>query len=132
MNGARRTPEPAPAVTSEERAGLLEPPDGLSVAEAKHWRALAPQAIARSTLVPATEAGFRELCARLAQVEAFDAKIVLVGADTLDALPFLKERRSWAKELNTSLKDFRLTGFGKPEFSDKPKKAVNPFAQVAG
>lgn len=134
MDGARReaASELPPAISAAERASLLDPPADLTDAEKKHWSRLAPLAIARDTLVPATEAGFRELCARMAQVEAFDAKIVMVGRDTLDALPFQKERRSWAKELNTSLKDFKLTAFGKPETSGKPKPAQNPFAATFG
>jgi len=131
MAGNRREELP-PALTPEERDSLRDPPPELSPAEKKHWRRLAPLAMDRDTLVPATEAGFRELCARMAQVEAFDAKIALVGCDTLDALPFQKERRSWARDLNTSLKDFKLTAFGKPETSGKPKAAPNAFAAAFG
>jgi hypothetical protein len=133
MDGSRRTvtSDLPPAITAEERASLLDPPADLSAAERKHWKRLAPLAIARDTLVPATEAGFSELCARMAQVEAFDAKVALVGWDTLDALPFQKERRSWAKDLNSSLKDFKLTAFGKPETSGKPKPAANPWGAFA-
>jgi hypothetical protein len=132
MDGNRRSPsvELPPALTPQDRAGLLEPPADLTALEQACWKRLAGPAIARDTLVPANEAGFRELCARMATVRTLDAKIDLVGRDTLDALPFLKERRGWAKDLNTSLKDFKLTAFGKPETSGKPKPAANPFAAL--
>lgn len=130
MDGNRRAPSAdlPPAMTPEERQGLLDPPPDLTAAERACWKVWAPRAIQRDTLVPANEPGFRELCSRMATVKALDAKIDLVGRDTLDALPFLKERRGWAKDLNTSLKDFKLTAFGKPETSGKPKAAANPFA----
>lgn len=133
MDGNRRSPdvELPPAITAEERASLLEPPDDLSPMERRCWKELAPKAVQRDTLVPANEAGFRALCGLMAQVKIYDAKIALVGPDTLDALPFQKERRAWAKDLNAALKDFKLTAFGKPETSGKPKATANPWASMA-
>jgi hypothetical protein len=132
MDGERRTGsvEPAPAVTSEQRQGLLQPPGALDSEEQACWQEWAALAIERHALTPGTEAGFRELCARMAMVRRLDAKIMALGGATNEALLYLKERRGWAKDLNTSLKDFRLTGFGKPEAGEKPKKAANPFAQL--
>jgi len=134
MNGTRRatTPELPPAVPAEAQASLREPPADLNAPAQACWRAWADQALAERTLTLATRAGFRELCLRMAMVRAIDDRIAVLGIATQDALPYLKERRGQAGQLAVSLKDFKLTAFGKPATGEKPKAAVNPFAQVAG
>ena len=131
IDGAKRErgPELPPAESQEDRAALREPPDDMTAGEQKAWRRWAPVAIERDTLTRGTVAGFRELCSRMAQVEALDRMTV---SDLAGALELLRERRNWGRELNASLKDFHLTAFGKPETSGKPKAAVNPFAAKFG
>jgi hypothetical protein len=133
MDGSRqkRGTELPPALSTEERVGLSEPPADLAEAPATCWRIWAPKALAERTLTPATEAGFRELCLRMANVQALDARIALLGIATQDSLPYLKERRGQAAQMAASLKDFKLSAFGKPATSEKPKPAVNPFAHLA-
>lgn len=135
MDGGRYRPSSTrlpPALSEEERAGLQEPPAELPEPVKACWRELAGWALAERTLTPATEPGFVELCWRLANVRAIDQRIELLGIATQDALPYLKERRGQASQLGASLKDFKLTAFGRPATSDKPKAAVNPFAGIAG
>jgi hypothetical protein len=80
--------------------------------------------------VPATEAGFRALCVRMATVEMLEDRVKVLGIGTIDSLPCMKELRGWSVLLATSLKDYKLSAFGKPATSDKPKPAANPFAAV--
>jgi hypothetical protein len=102
--GARkhRAAELPASDSPEERAALLEPPDDMTAGEQKAWRRWAPVAIERDTLTRGTVAGFRELCSRMAQVEALDRMTV---SDLAGALELLRERRNWGRELNASLKD---------------------------
>jgi hypothetical protein len=119
-----------PAVSSSERDELLTPPVDLSERARSCWTLWAPQAVERRTLTLATAFGFRELCEKAATVTALRDRIALLGAATQDALPYLKECRGQAQALNVSLKEFKLTAFGKPETSEKPKPAANPFAAL--
>lgn len=86
----------------------------------------ASKAIERGTLVPGTVRGFRELCERMAiKAELFT---LIKGPNGADAL------KRWEKAsqlVNVSLKEFRLTAFGKPEkTAAAPAPALNPFAAV--
>lgn len=125
-----RVPLP-PALAPEEKAELLQPPDDLPEHIRECWKELAPHAIEQRTLTPATEAGFVELCIRLSNVRAMDKRIAHLGIQSQDALPYLKERRGQAAQLGISLKDFKLTAFGKPATSEKPKPAANPWEAIA-
>lgn len=133
MDGNRRSPtvELPPAITADVRSGLLKPPEDLLPDEQVCWRKWAPRALKRDALTPETEPGFRTLCERMAQTQRFKARLALIGPATHDGLDIAKELRNWLKDLNTSLKDFRLTGFGKPETSGKPKPVSNPWANIA-
>lgn len=119
-----------PPVTPTERVGLLEPPEELSGPAKACWRTWAPHAIEERTLTPATEAGFRELCIRMANVHELDARIVQLGTASQEALPYLRERRGQAAQLNVSLKDFKLSAFGKPATAETapPAKGGSEWA----
>ncbi len=132
LDGVRRVrgAELPPAVPPEVREALLEPPADLPEAAKACWRVWAPKVLEERTLTPATEAGFRELCVRMAIVQALDDRIAVLGIATQDALPYLKERRGQGGQLAVALKDFKLTAFGKPATSEKPKPAANPFAAL--
>lgn len=134
MDGTRRTtgPELPPAVPLDGQASLREPPADLLEPARACWRAWADQALAERTLTPATVPGFRELCLRLAAVQALDARIAAIGLATQEALPYLRERRGQAGQLAVSLKDFKLTAFGKPATAETPKPVANPWASVTG
>jgi hypothetical protein len=122
----------APAVTPADPNGLLEPPADLVAADAEIWRRLAPLALAERTLTLSKAPGFRALCRRWAYCAALDARIREVGIATHEATALLMRLEKWEQLLNASVGDFSLRSFGKPATSEKPKKAINPFAQVAG
>jgi hypothetical protein len=135
MDGLPRRPRvelpPAPPLAAQ--VALLEPPADLSEDAQFCWKAWAPTVLEERTLTPSTVAGFRELCGRMALVRALDARIAVLGPATQEAFPYLKERRGQAVQLASSLKDFKLTAFGKPVTSDKPKAtAPNPWQQIVG
>lgn len=125
LDGKRRPPktELPPAVSPEERAGLMEPPADLPDGAKACWRTWAPQALEERTLTAATEPGFREMCRRMAIVQDLDNRIQTIGVGTQDSLPYLRERRGQASQLNASLKDFKLSAFGKPATSETPAPA---------
>jgi hypothetical protein len=102
----------------------------LTAGEQKAWLRLAQTAIERGTLVPGTVEGFTELCTRVAQCEALD-RMTGVG-DLLDGLAILRERRGWGTLLGSSLKDFKLTAFGKPEVALQAPASTNPFLAKFG
>ena len=122
LDGKRRPPknELPPAVSNTERESLLEPPTDLSDGAKVCWRAWAPQALEERTLTPATEPGFREMCIRMSIVQELDKRIALLGIGTQDSLPYLRERRGQASQLSASLKDFKLSAFGKPATAETP------------
>lgn len=111
---------------------LREPPAELVGAGAEFWRLWAGHAITERTLSPATAAGFRELCEQAALTAAIHAKIQKLKPDNKKADPYLKTYIKLSQRLDASLARFKLTAFGKPAVSDKPKPAANPWAQVAG
>ncbi len=134
MNGKRqrdRSAELPPAVADDVKAGLLAAPYWLPEAAKGYWERWAPEAVAERTLTPATAAGFTELCQRADYVGKLAVKIGTLGADTQDALPYLGLYDRMSQKLETSLARFKLTAFGKPATSDKPKASANPFSMVA-
>ncbi len=119
-----------PAVDGETKEALLVAPYWLTEAARGYWERWAVQALAERTLTPSTAAGFVELCQRADYVGKLAFKIASLGADTQDALPYLNLYDRMSRSLETSLARFKLTAFGKPATSDKPKAAENPWAQV--
>jgi len=106
---------------------LAEPPDDLPEAQGGLWRAWAPLALERRTLTAETVPAFVLLCELEAQKRAISAE--------LDGKPTPGDRRLFAlysKQVEGLMGRFCLAPFGKPVVSEKPKVAVNPFAQVAG
>lgn len=131
LTGHRVHPPLPPAVSGEEREKLVEPPASLFPGAAAFWREYAPQAVAERTLTPATAAGFRKLAREWAYAESLAERIEHLGAGTQEALPYLREFRGYTGRLDISLKSFKLSAFGKPATSDKPKPAENPWAALA-
>ena len=132
MDGTRkvRGADLPPAIPLDTQMSLREPPRDLSEAARLCWRGLVEEALAERTLTPATVAGFRQLCILMAIVRAIDDRIEVLGVATQDALPYLTARKGQAGQLAASLKDFKLTAFGKPVTSEKPKAAANPWASL--
>ncbi len=130
MNGGRRVrgAELPPSVSQDERTQLLTAPVGLSEAVRTCWAEHAPKALAERTLTISTAVGFRECCQQLVYIHELDARIQTLGAATKEAEPYLKAYVRLAQRLDASLKSFKLTAFGKPATSEKPKPAANPFA----
>jgi hypothetical protein len=111
---------------------LLESPADLSVEAQSVWLKWAALALAERTLTPATAAGFRELCQQSGLLAVTLARIQLLGPASKEADPYLKTYIKLAQRLDGSLARFKLTAFGKPATSDKPKAAANIWAQVVG
>lgn len=120
-----------PAVSEEAKEGLLVAPDWLADGARGYWAIWAPEAIAERTLTPATAAGFALMCQRADYVAKLGVRIDMLGPATQDAVPYLSIYSNMSQKLEVSLGKYRLTAFGKPATSDKPKAAANPWAQVA-
>lgn len=135
MDGQRKAPrrseELPPAVSGEVKEGLLAAPYWLSEGAKGCWERWAGEAIAERTLTPATAAGFTLMCQRADYVAKLGVRIDTLGADTQDAVPYLNIYSNMSQKLETSLARFKLTAFGKPATSDKPKAAANPWGEVA-
>jgi hypothetical protein len=122
----------APAADPSELADLANPPKNLPAAERRFWRLYAPHAIEQRTLVPATIAGFRELCEVFVIKEDLHAKIVQYGTDGKSGQERLRTYTRLSQRLDAALARYKLTAFGKPmdQGSGAKKPAANPWAQV--
>lgn len=116
FNGAKE-------ITADE---CLEPPDDLPPDQQAFWRANAPLAVERQTLTPSTVPTFRLLC------ELHAKKVLVVKKIDEGELGGLRIFAQLAKQIEGLMARFCLAPFGKPATGEKKKKAVNPFAQVAG
>lgn len=87
-------------------------------------------ALAQRTLTVNEVPGFRDFCICLAAVRELDQRIALLGLVTEEGRKYADQRLKWAKELKGALKDFKLTGFGKPATSQAPPLA-NRWAAIA-
>ena len=121
---------PIAPVDEGERQRLLTAPDGLSKEAQLVWIKLAEHAIAERTLTPATAAGFAQLCQQWVYLDALDKKIQHLGPDTKEASPYFQTWKAVVMRVDASLARFKLTAFGKPATKEKPKAAVNPWAQL--
>lgn len=120
-----------PAVDADERARLVEPPSDLPAEVQACWRRCAGHAVTERTLTSSTAEGFRQFCQQWAYLADIEKRIQQLGAGTKEADPYLKTYIKLAQRVDSSLARFKLTAFGKPATSDKPKPAANPWAQVA-
>jgi hypothetical protein len=127
MDGATFVPPPVAAPSD-----LAIPPADLSKKEKAAWHAHAPLAIEQGTLVPATVPGFRELCQCLVHQAELNARIQRIGRTSAEAERLLKWWQRGATLLNSKMKDYKLTAFGKAETggSAKPAAPANPWARV--
>jgi phage terminase small subunit len=125
-------PPQIPVLDDADKQALLEAPAELPVDAQPVWKRWASHAIAERTLTPATAAGFRQFCEQWAYLEKLAAKINHLGADTKEAAGYLLNYLKLAQRVVSSMARFKLTAFGKPAVSDKPKAAANPWAQVVG
>lgn len=116
------------AVVPAPDSPLIEPPADLSDARKAIWRTWAPHALAEGTLTEATASGFREFTERMAVKNRLWAQVEEGAPGWGDAFK-LWEKAS--KLVNVSMKEFKLTAFGKPAAPAKPKASANPFAAFA-
>lgn len=132
MNGTRMSPNvDATTKPSSDHSNLADPPDGLPIEQHEFWRRWAPMAIEMRTLAPSTVVGFRELCEQMALKVAIWDRMAQLGLASSEADRLLKRYEKIAQRLDTSLKGFKLTAFGKPVEGAAPRQAkVNPWAQV--
>jgi hypothetical protein len=115
------------APSSADATALLEPPADLPPAQQVVWRAYAPLAIAQLTLVEATVPGFRELCRRVAFADEQAARLAKFGSETA-----AKRYERLSALVGASLKDFKLTAFGKAAegAAQRNNAGSNPWAAI--
>lgn len=97
------------------------PPDGMSQRERQVWDRLAPHAVAKRTLTPATAESFKELCEaielRRAMLEQIEEQGMTFRTDLgqIKAHPLMSQQRSMLQRIEAGRARFRLAPFGKPE-----------------
>jgi hypothetical protein len=116
-----------PALSVEEASSLLVAPSDLPAGAQACWTAHAAHALAERTLTPATAGGFRQFCEQWAFLADLSSRIQVLGAATKEADPYLKMYVRLSQRVDASLARFKLTAFGKPAVSEKPKPAANPW-----
>jgi len=144
MNGVRREDSPpvgvqpqspVPSSATSVLDDLTTPPHDLTEAQQAFWRTYAGHAIDLGTLVPATVAGFRELCEQFALKQAIAQRIEKLKATSKRAETHLRTYVRLSQRVDSTLARFKLTSFGKPAdgaIGGLIKQApVNPFAAVA-
>lgn len=116
-----------------EELDLAQPPTDMTPSQQDFWRRWAPFAIEQRTLVPATLAGFRELCEQFALKQAIWRRLEALGPASEKATPRLRAYTQLAQRLDSTLARFKLTGMGKPADNGGRARqaAANPWAQVA-
>jgi hypothetical protein len=117
--------------TTDTAHPLLTPPTELPEVVKGVWQVYAPLALGECTLTEATAAGFREFCQQWVYLRELDVTLQRLGPGTKEAEPYFRTYLKLAQRLDSSLARFKLTAFGKPAVSEKPKPAANPWAQVA-
>ena len=105
-----------PAAATES----VEEPDGLTEAERKIWAKLAPLATALRTLTPATEDAFADLCRNRALMLQMGRDYDQRGGPN---------HRGLLQRVQSQMKDFSLSPFGKPIIGEAPK-VEDPFAEL--
>lgn len=120
----------------------ISPPLDLSDAELSAWQGLAPLATAKRTLTMETAFRFRELCENIVLKRAIHLCIVERGLEvmkvTIDgsgqehvehkANSLLNQYRGMQQLVNSGLKDFSLSPFGKPDVEEAtPVNALQRF-----
>ena len=115
------------ASLKDKRAALpavdeFDAPDDLTRDERLVWLKLAPLAFRARTLTRATEDSFSDLCRnRVLMLELGRDVEKRGGAD----------HRGIVQRVQSQMKDFQLSPFGKPLIDDKPQDA-DPFATFDG
>lgn len=124
---------------------LIPPPDYLLDDERAIWERLAPLARDRKTLTEHEIPGFYTLCQAQAMIDKMKAKVIADDFETTKVSlqmdekggglqvvekkkhHLISELRGWTMVVKASLKDFDLTGIGKPRKvkpQEKPKSAL--------
>jgi hypothetical protein len=140
MDGARRAspveaPPAAPAAPPADVAALLTPPSDLPADQQACWALYAKSAVEQRTLVPATVAGFRELCEQFAFKAAISARIQKAKAGSKKSDGLLRHYVKLAQRLDSTLARFKLTSFGKPadgQGGARKTSAPSPWAAIGG
>ena len=117
-----RVDAPVDAVVDSRPQPLAEPPVDMTPEQQGFWKACAPLAIERRTLIDATVPAFRMLC-------ELHAKKVLVGSMVdKGALGGLRVYLQLSKQVESLMARFCLAPFGKPATkTEAPKAAANPW-----
>lgn len=135
-----RRPQEAP-ILDDTPLPDVPMPDGLSMAEAAVWQALAPLAIGERTLTPVTSERFRLLCEARVMVQSMAAQLQADGWTykkvTIDgsgqehtevkAHPLCSPHRGMMQRVEAGMAAFRLAPIGKAlavKQKDRPKSAL--------
>lgn len=138
MDGVRLDSVAAPtaaAASSSTVDGLVKAPKDLTPKQREVWKTWAPRAIEQRTLVPATVAGFSELCEQMVLKNEIAAAIDKAGVSHYDSDRLLKRYAPLAQRVDASLARFKLTGFGKAADGAAKRSSAStasPWAKVAG
>lgn len=131
-------------------AWMIELPAALPADQVEVWQALAPQALDRRTLTPATALAFRDLCEAIVVKRALLAIIQTDGYTiakvTLKdgrkrrrpakrgverkAHPLLSQFRGMMQRVESGLARFRLTGDGKATASEAKPVELTPLQKL--
>ncbi len=111
------TPPPAAAapIVDEEHA-----PDDLSLEERRVWLNLAPLALEKGTLTPATDLAFKILCRNVVVLEEYSRSVQERGS---------ANHRGMIQRVDAELGDFGLRAFGKASAPAAAAPAVDPVKE---
>ena len=126
----------------------VECPPGIPEEQQAVWAMLAPLAVERRTLTPATALAFRDLCEAIIvkrellaiiQKDGYTISKVTLQMDESGggvqlmepkAHPLLSQFRGLMQRVETGLARFRLTGDGKAIEADQEPKALSPLEKL--
>lgn len=144
MEGARLEATPAAEAVAaaatqvhaaDTLATIAEPPADMTEKQRAFWSRYAIEAINQGTLIPASVAGFRELCEQYAFKEDIAARIDKLRPTSKRAEALLRVYIRLAQRVDASLGRFKLTAFGKAADGGVGGVATpvpaNPWAKVA-
>lgn len=107
----------------------FDPPSFLTPEEIKVWSDLAPYAFEARTLTRQTAMAFADLCkSRVLCDELENDRGKFVGETWVEGKRGGADHRSMIQRVQSQMKDFALSPFGKPVIAEAPK-AEDPFAE---
>lgn len=107
----------------------FDPPSNLSEAEVAVWSELAPYAFEARTLTRQTAMAFVDLCKSRVLCDELERDYGKTIGDTyVEGKRGGPDHRSMIQRVQSQMKDFALSPFGKPVIAEAPKES-DPFAK---